>query len=75
MTRGISWKGRALFLSSLETSGVDVSYRKRDRALFIGGWYDHMVGIPTVQIGLAEFLRGLGVTDADCRRALKEPTP
>lgn len=65
----IEWRGRVLYMGTA-SSGVDVEYHKTKRMLSIGGWYDHVVGIPATQIPLGEFLRGLGVTKEDCIKAL-----
>ena len=67
-------KQRIEFAEDYHSEGISVTYRKRDRRLFFSGWYDSIVGIPGGEVSLDGFLRGLGVTLKDCRKALEEPT-
>ena len=53
-------------------SGIRVSYTKSRRALELSGWFDHFVGIEGGEVGLAEFLSALGVSDRDLRAVLRE---
>lgn len=54
------------------SSGIDITYYTTKRELVIGGWYDGFVGIPSTSIGLGAFLRRLGITEKDVRRALAD---
>ncbi len=36
----------------------------------LSGWYDGVVGIEPVSMALGVFLKGLGITLEDCRKAL-----
>ena len=58
------------------SSGIEVTYVKSRRVVNVTGWYDSMVGLVPDEgqnVPLGDFLRGLGVTLADCKRALAEP--
>lgn len=61
---------RHQFLTSEKYAGVDVTYDKRDQTVTLSGWYDTHVGIAPETVTLARFLRALGVTVEDCRKAL-----
>lgn len=56
--------------SSDGRSGVDVTYIRSRRELRMGGWYDSFVGIEPFTLSLGDFLRRLGITLDDCRKAL-----
>lgn len=53
-------------------SGIDVTYVKHSRTLYVGGWYDSCVGIESKEISLCAFLDDLGITDDDIRKARAE---
>ena len=52
-------------------SGIDVTWTPSSGRLYIGGWYDSTVGIEGTDMGLGEFFSALGITEKDCRKALK----
>jgi hypothetical protein len=60
--------------SASERAGVRVQFapnRSRSRQVAIWGWYDSYAGIEGHEYSLRELLTGLGITLADCRRALE----
>lgn len=59
-------------LSKFPSSGIIVRWTKTARRLTIFGWYDSFVGIEGGSMTLREFFDWLGITEADCRKALKE---
>jgi hypothetical protein len=42
--------------------------------LYIGGWYDSMVGIESLGISLGDFCRQLGITEKAVSKALRGPS-
>ena len=46
-------------------SGVDITYVKSRNVLYIGGWYDSYVGIPSTEMSVPEFCEKLGITAKD----------
>lgn len=51
-------------------SGVSIEYVKRRNVVCINGWYDHVVGIDGAEVPLKDFFNALGITLADCHKAL-----
>ena len=56
-----------------ERSGVDVTYVQSSGMIYIGGWYDSMVGIKSLPISLKDFCLRLGITEAAVKKALYVP--
>ena len=55
-----------------DRSGIQVRFTKASQSLNISGWYDTFVGIEPTTISLRDFLKQLGITEAQCRKALAE---
>ena len=55
-----------------ENSGITVTWTPSAKRLDVSGWYDGMVGIEGRSLTLAEFLKELGITEKDVRKAFKE---
>jgi hypothetical protein len=53
-------------------AGVSVSYTKKHRSIYLSGHYDSCVGIQGEEVALSDFLRGLDITPADCKKAFAE---
>ena len=60
------------FTDSFKFSGIDITYYKTKRKLSIGGWYYGCVGIESKTMSLGEFLKELGITEKDIKKALSE---
>lgn len=58
--------------SSVDRTGVDVTYHKKGNALIIGGWCYGQFDIKSTQMPLAEFFKQLGITRRDCERAFAQ---
>ena len=59
---------KTLFTGS-GNSGVDITYVKSTKTLYIGGWYDSCVGMESKSMSLADFFKELGITEQDCKKA------
>jgi hypothetical protein len=64
-----------IYMSESKSSGLDVTYYRKDRRISFGGWYDHCVGIEPTEMSLGDFFRKLGITLRDCHKALIDDTP
>ena len=53
-------------------SGISLEYTKKDRSLYVSGWYDSCVGIEGHQLSLADLCRQCGITPACLRRTASE---
>lgn len=51
--------------------GIDITYTKSTQRLYIGGWFDSMVGISGGSMTLREFFDSLGITEKDIKKAFK----
>ncbi len=60
--------------SAMDSSGIDITYYKIKRELYIGGWYDSCVGIQGTRLTLRQLFDRLGITEKDCRKAFKDET-
>ena len=65
---------KTLYVSKSVSVGIDITFTPSTGQLYIGGWYDSCVGIQPETMSLADFFRRLGITEKDCRKALKERT-
>ncbi|MDO8670188.1 MAG: hypothetical protein Q7O66_02015 [Dehalococcoidia bacterium] len=57
--------------SDAEHSGMEITYTKSRRVLYIGGWYDDFVGIQGEEISLADFFERLGITRKEIDKEMK----
>lgn len=54
-------------------NGINVLYARQQRELTVYGWYDEARSLEGGEVSLGDFLRELGITLEDCRKALAEP--
>jgi hypothetical protein len=54
-----------------DASGVSIEYRKRDKTVYISGWYDHFVGIEGQRVELIWLLESLEAID-DMEKAIRK---
>ncbi len=67
----LKWSKQRLDACS-DWDGVTVSYRKKDRMVFLSGWYEQYAGISGDEVSLGALLVGLGITLKDCEKAISE---
>lgn len=53
-------------------SGIDITYTKSRKSLWISGWFDHCVGIEGTELSLLDFIKNVGIPVKDLKLVIKQ---
>ncbi len=64
-------KKRPKIIFGSERSGIEITYTKTRKSLYVFGWYDTCTGIEGGEISLEHFLDRLGIPTKDLEAVLQ----